>query len=76
MKLLRPDGVFLATMIGGTTLQELNYCFYLAEQERKGGISPHSSPLALPSDVAGLVQAAGFALPTVDVDTIVVRLAM
>ena len=33
----------------GSTLQELRYCFYLAEQERKGGLSPHASPLALPS---------------------------
>ena len=30
-------------------MQELRYCFYLAEQERKGGLSPHASPLALPS---------------------------
>ena len=51
-------------------LKELRYCFYLAEQERRGGLSSHASPLALPSDIAALVQEAGFALPTVDVDKI------
>lgn len=69
---LRPDGVFLGSMLGGTTLQELRHCFYLAEQERRGGLSPHASPFALPSDAASLLQGAGFALPTVDVDTITI----
>eukprot|EP01036_Dinobryon_divergens_P032695 gene32696-42340_t len=67
---LKPDGVFVASLLGGSTLQELRYCFYLAEQERRGGLSSHASPLALPSDIAALVQDAGFALPTVDVDKI------
>lgn len=66
---LKPDGVFIGSMLGGSTLQELKDCLYLAEQERKGGFSPHASPLALPSDVAGLMQGTGFKLPTIDVDT-------
>ena len=33
-------------------------------------MSPHMSPLVKPSDAAGLLQSAGFTLPTVDVDTI------
>lgn len=69
---LRPDGVFLGSLLGGNTLKELRYCFYLAEQERTGGLSPHVSPLVKTSDVAALMQAAGFALPTVDIDTITV----
>ena len=69
-KILKPDGVFIGCMIGGTTLQELRHCLYLAEQERAGGFSPHVSPLTLPSDVAGLLQGAGFNLPTVDIETI------
>lgn len=68
--ILRPDGAFIACMLGGSTLQELKHCFYLAEMERKGGISPHVSPYVLPSDVAGLLQSHNFSLPTVDVDTI------
>lgn len=70
--ILRPDGVFIASMIGGDTLQELRRCFYLAEIERRGGISPHTSPFALPSDIAAIMQSTGFALPTIDVDTITV----
>lgn len=34
---LRPDGAFIGCMLGGNTLQELRHCFYLADQERKGG---------------------------------------
>ena len=69
-KSLKPDGVFLAAMLGGSTLEELKDCFYLAEAERKGGFGTHASPFALPSDIAGLMQAAGFTLPTIDVDTV------
>jgi len=69
---LKPDGVFLGSLLGGTTLQELRHCFYLAEQERRGGVSPHASPLVSPSDMAGLMQSAGFALPTIDVETVTV----
>lgn len=35
-----------------------------------GGLSYHISPMIKPSDVAGLLQSAGFSLPTIDVDTI------
>lgn len=69
-EILKPDGAFIACMLGGSTLQELKHCFYLAEMERRGGISPHVSPYILPSDVAGLLQSHNFSLPTVDVDTI------
>ena len=47
--LIHSHFVLCIAMYPGTTLQELRYCFYLAEQERKGGLSPHASPLALPS---------------------------
>jgi NADH dehydrogenase [ubiquinone] 1 alpha subcomplex assembly factor 5 len=71
-EVLKPDGVFLASMLGGESLKELRHCFYLAEQERRGGFSPHASPFAKASDVASLMQAADFALPTIDVDTVTV----
>jgi len=67
---LKPDGVFLANIIGGSSLQELRDSFYLADRERRGGASLHSSPMILPSDMASLMQAAGFALSGVDIDTI------
>jgi NADH dehydrogenase [ubiquinone] 1 alpha subcomplex assembly factor 5 len=69
---LRPDGCFIGSLLGGATLQELRHCLYLAEQERRGGVSPHVSPLVTPSDMAGLMQGAGFALPTIDIETVTV----
>lgn len=69
-RILKPDGVFIGCMLGGSTLEELKRCFYLAETERKGGLGYHLSPMVQASDIAGLMQGAGFALPTIDVDTI------
>ncbi|KAK1772988.1 S-adenosyl-L-methionine-dependent methyltransferase [Phialemonium atrogriseum] len=70
--LLKPDCPFIGAMLGGDTLFELRTSLQLAEQERKGGISPHVSPLADVRDVGGLLQRAGFKMLTVDVDDIIV----
>ena len=43
---LKPDGLFLAAMLGGNTLQELRIACTIAQQEREGGVSPRVSPLA------------------------------
>jgi len=43
---LVPDGLFLAAMLGGDSLYELRGSIQLAEQERKGGVAPHISPMA------------------------------
>ncbi|KAI0407796.1 S-adenosyl-L-methionine-dependent methyltransferase, partial [Xylaria palmicola] len=69
---LKPDCAFIGAMLGGDTLYELRTSLQLAEQERRGGISPHVSPLADVRDVGGLLQKAGFKMLTVDVDDIVV----
>lgn len=69
---LKPDAPFLAAMWGGDSLYELRTSLQLAEQERRGGVSTHTSPLADVRDVGGLLQSAGFKLLTVDVDDIVV----
>ncbi|EFQ31675.1 methyltransferase domain-containing protein [Colletotrichum graminicola] len=69
---LKPDSPFMGAMIGGDSLFELRTSLQLAEQERRGGISPHVSPLADTRDVGGLMQRAGFKMLTVDVDDIVV----
>ncbi|SPQ20530.1 91c5797c-2c85-426b-9269-2f3cc25ad2d5 [Thermothielavioides terrestris] len=69
---LKPDSPFIGAMLGGDTLFELRTSLQLAEQERRGGISPHVSPLADVRDVGGLLQRAGFQLLTVDVEDIVV----
>lgn len=69
---LKPDCAFMGAMFGGDTLFELRTSLQLAEQERRGGISPHVSPLADVRDVGGLLQRAGFKMLTVDVDDIIV----
>ena len=43
-KLLRPDGIFLAVMLGGDSLHELRNSFALAEQERDGTIASACLP--------------------------------
>lgn len=72
-RVLKPDGAFLCAMLGGNTLQELRSAFAVADQERSGGVAPHVSPLARLGDAGSLLSGAGFALPTVDHDTIVCR---
>ena len=72
---LRPDGLLLAAMVGGDTLTELRQSFATAEAECEGGVSPHVAPFADLRDIGGLLQRAGFALPVIDVDRVVVRYA-
>ncbi|KAJ1325143.1 NADH dehydrogenase [ubiquinone] 1 alpha subcomplex assembly factor 5 [Microdochium nivale] len=69
---LKPDCAFMGAIFGGDTLFELRTSLQLAEQERRGGISPHVSPLADVRDVGGLLGKAGFKMLTVDVDDIIV----
>ena len=69
---LKPDGLFLAAMLGGDTLIELRRAFLEAEAETTGGTSPHTSPVADVADAGALLQRAGFALPVIDTDTITV----
>lgn len=71
-RVLKPDCPFIGAMLGGDSLYELRGSLQLAEQERKGGISPHVSPLADVRDIGGLMQKAGFKMLTVDVDDIIV----
>tara|TARA_R110001592_G_scaffold44910_1_gene143946 strand:- start:3095 stop:4051 length:957 start_codon:yes stop_codon:yes gene_type:complete len=69
---LKPDGLFLASMLGGGTLAELRDCLAEAEIEISGGLSPRVSPFADVRDLGGLLQRAGFSLPVVDADQITV----
>jgi SAM-dependent methyltransferase len=70
---LKPDGLFLAAMIGGDTLIELRQAFAAAESERDGGISPRVAPVIDVRDLGALLQRAGFALPVTDSDRLTVR---
>lgn len=71
-RLLRPDCPLVAAVLGGDSLFELRTSLQLAEQERRGGLSPRVSPLADVRDCGGLLQRAGFQMLTVDVDDIIV----
>jgi len=70
---LKPDGLFLAALIGGETLTELRQAFAAAESEVEGGVSPRVAPFADLRDLGALLQRAGFALPVTDTDRVVVR---
>jgi SAM-dependent methyltransferase len=70
---LKPDGLLLAVLIGGDSLTELRSAFAAAEAEVEGGISPRVAPFADIRELGGLLQRAGFALPVVDSERVVVR---
>ena len=70
---LKPDGLFLAALVGGESLTELRSAFAAAESEIEGGVSPHVAPFADVREIGNLLQRAGFALPVVDIDRLVVR---
>ena len=69
---LKPDSLFLVSILGGQTLFELREVLSAAELELKGGISPRVSPFATLQDFAHLMQRGGLALPVADTDTVVV----
>lgn len=70
---LKPDGLFLAALVGGETLAELRQSFAEAEAEIEGGLSPRVAPFADVRAVGALLQRAGFALPVTDLDRVTVR---
>lgn len=72
---LKPDGLFLAALLGGETLTELRQALLIAEAELTGGASPRVSPFAGLPDAGALMQRAGFALPVVDGDRLTLTYA-
>jgi SAM-dependent methyltransferase len=70
---LKPDGLFLAALLGGDTLTELRQAFAAAETEVEGGVSPRVAPFADVRELGALLQRAGFALPVTDIDRLTVR---
>jgi NADH dehydrogenase [ubiquinone] 1 alpha subcomplex assembly factor 5 len=71
-RMLKPDGLFLAAMLGGETLHELRTCFQEVEVELTGGLSPRIAPFADKQQMGALLQRAGFALPVVDSEIVTV----
>jgi SAM-dependent methyltransferase len=70
---LKPDGLFLAALIGGETLGELRESLAVAESEIEGGVSPRVSPFVDVRTLGSLLQRADFALPVTDVERMTVR---
>ncbi len=70
---LKPDGLMLAALFGGETLNELRLALIEAESEITGGAAMRVAPFADLQDIAGLLQRAGFALPAADRDVVTVR---
>lgn len=71
-KALKPDGLFLGSLLGGETLVELRHALLTAESEIVGGAHQRVIPFADVRDMGSLLQRAGFALPVADMDTITV----
>lgn len=69
---LKPDGLFMAGLLGGDTLTELRTALTQAELETTGGASLRVAPFAQIKDLADLMQRAGFALPVIDSEKVVV----
>ena len=67
---LKPDGLFLCSIFGSETLNELKYSLCSAEDKISKNISPRVSPFIRLQDAGTLLQKAGFQLPVIDRDSI------
>jgi len=66
---LRPDGLLLGAVAGGDTLPKLRSAMRAAD-EAAGVATPHVHPRIDPPALTGLLSAAGFDMPVVDVDRV------
>ncbi|HTH97077.1 MAG TPA: methyltransferase domain-containing protein [Stellaceae bacterium] len=71
-RILKPDGLLLATLWGGETLAELRESLMQADLEISSGAGPRVSPFTDVRDAGALLQRAGFALPVVDSELLTV----
>ncbi len=69
-RILRPGGLFLASLPLVGTLAELRTALLEADAALSGGAPPRIAPFPDLADCAGLLQRAGFALPVAERDTI------
>jgi NADH dehydrogenase [ubiquinone] 1 alpha subcomplex assembly factor 5 len=71
-RVLKPEGLLLAAMLGGSTLVELRTVLLEAELLEEGGASPRVSPAAELADIAALLLRTGFTMPVADAEKITV----
>lgn len=69
---LKPDGLLLASVLGGHTLAELRAAWLAAEAEVEGGASPRVAPQLEMRALGALLQRAGLALVVTDAETVTV----
>ena len=69
-RILKPDGLFLCSIFGSETLNELKYSLCSAEDKISKSISPRVSPFIRLQDAGVLLQKVGFQLPVIDRDNI------
>jgi hypothetical protein len=71
---LRPNGLFLGSMLGGGSLPVLKQCF-LGAQIDGGPAAPRFHPQIDVRAAGDLLTRAGFAMPVADLDTVTARYA-
>ncbi len=67
---LKPDGLLIAAMFGGETLDNLKQAFYAFDLARFDGVTARVFPLINHIQAGQLLGRAGFALPVIDKDSI------
>jgi len=63
---LKSDGMFMFSLIGGNSLNELKLSFTMAEQEREGGNSPVIAPMVRITELGDLLVSTGYKINTTD----------
>lgn len=71
---LRPDGLFIGAFAGGDSLPALRSAMLFADRHT-GPAAARTHPRIAPATFAGLLGAAGFIAPVVDVDRVTLRYA-
>ncbi|MDN5248724.1 methyltransferase [Bartonella sp. TP] len=69
---LKKDGLFLACFLGGKSLFELRSSLMEAELELHNGASARIAPFIALKDIGDLLHVAGFAMPVVDSEEVIV----
>lgn len=71
--MLKPDGLFIGSFLGGDTLKELKFAFMQAELELFGGASARVVPMSDLYTASQLLMRADFKLPVADRDVVTVE---
>lgn len=70
---LKPEGIFIASLIGGDSLKNLRDLLIKTEMDLGVKIGFHISPMITPDSIANLMERAGFKRIVVEKDTVEVQ---